>query len=187
LEVSLDPTALESIQCGYFMSKFGHAKEIRDDGSRYFDHPKGAAWIYINEFGGRNPRLIIVMLLHDIRENTYLLSSYRISWNFGSDIALDVYAVTKLPKGKEPVEIYVRRTIARGPYAITAKLFDVLHNMRTLDECSKEKKIRQIKETKKIYMPKLIPALRSFGGEWTDLANLLEKKIREALRLVKAK
>ena len=185
LEVLLDPTAIESIQFAYFISKYGHAEETRDDGSRYFDHPKGAAWIYINEFDGRDPRVIILLLLHDTEENTYLLSPYRISWNFGSDIALDIRALTKLPKGKELIEMYVRRIIARGPYAITAKLFDVLHNMRTLGACSKEKQARQIKETEKIYMSILIPALRCFSGEWLKIANLLKKKIGEALQKVK--
>ena len=139
LEVVFDPNTYERIQFAYFASKYGHHGQLRDDGTRFFDHPKGAAWIYIDELKGRDSRLIIVILLHDISEDAYLLSPYRISLNFGLDIALDVRAVTKLPKGKESVEVYLARIIARGPWSITAKLCDRLHNLSTLHASSPEK------------------------------------------------
>jgi GTP pyrophosphokinase len=185
LEVAFDPNTIERINFAYFQSKFGHYDQKRDDGSRYFDHPKGAAWIYINEFDGRDPRLIIDLLLHDISEDAYLLSSYRICVNFGEEIALDVRAVTKLPKGKEMTQAYLHRIITRGTWAITAKLFDRLHNLRTLDASSEEKRTRQIIETKEFHLPLLIPALRGYGGQWAEYANGLEKKINEALESIK--
>lgn len=185
LEVEFDPNTIERIKFAYFQSKFGHLGQKRDDGSRYFDHPKGAAWIYINEFNGRDPRLIIDLLLHDIPEEAYLLSSYRICLNFGEEIALDVRAQTKLPKGKETVQDYLRRIIARGVRATAAKLFDRLHNLRTLDASSKEKQTRQIIETNEFHLPLLVPALRGYGGQWAEYADGLEKKIKEALENIK--
>ena len=95
LAVAYDPTTYENVQFAYFASKYGHAGQVRDDGSRYFDHPKAAAWIYIDELGGRNARTIMDILLHDLSEDTYLLSPYRIALNFGEDVALDVRALTK--------------------------------------------------------------------------------------------
>lgn len=47
LQVMFDPNTYERIRFAYIASKFGHDKQTRDDGSRYFDHPKAAAWIYI--------------------------------------------------------------------------------------------------------------------------------------------
>jgi GTP pyrophosphokinase len=182
LEIELDPNTLESIRFAYIVSKYGHHDQTRDDESRYFDHPKGAAWIYINEFEGRDPRIIIDLLLHDISEDAYLLSPYRISWNFGRDIALDVRAVTKMPKGKESVDQYLRRIIAQGPWAITTKLLDRLHNVKTLEASSEEKQKRQRRETRENYIPTLIPALRSHGGKWAEYADSLDRKIKEALR-----
>ncbi|MGB4076345.1 MAG: hypothetical protein WBK28_01405, partial [Minisyncoccia bacterium] len=110
--VVLAPREYEAVQFAYFASKYGHAKQVRDDGSRYFDHPKAAAWIYIHELGGRDPRTIINLLLHDLSEDCYLLSGYRLLRNFGEEIALDVRALTKLPKGKETTTAYLERVIA---------------------------------------------------------------------------
>jgi len=52
LAVVFNPTILERVQFAYIASKSGHSDQVRDDGTRYFDHPKGVAWIYINEFKG---------------------------------------------------------------------------------------------------------------------------------------
>ncbi len=180
LVVVLSPAEIERIQFAYFVSKYGHAKQFRDDGSRYFDHPKAAAWIYIKELNGRNQRIITDLLLHDLSEDTYLLSSYRISMNFGVDVALDVRAVTKLRRG-EGTEEYLRRVVARGPSAIVAKLCDNLSNMRTLSGCTEEKQKRKKGETKNYHIPILIPPLRACGGEWKKVANFLENKIKRAI------
>jgi GTP pyrophosphokinase len=180
LAVVLNPSELERISFAYFESKYGHANQKRDDGSRFFDHPKAAAWIYINELGGRNPRIIVDLLLHDIPEDQYLLSFYRISLNFGPDTALDVRSLTKLPKNKESFEDNMYRIIVQGPEAMVSKLCDRLHNVRELGSCSQKKRKNKIEETKE-YIPMLFPALRSHGGEWVEQANVLEKKLNEAL------
>lgn len=156
---------------------------MRDGGGRFFDHPKSAAWIYIHELGGRDPRAIIILLLHDIQEDTYLLSPYRISLNFSEDIASDVGALTKLPKGKETHLEYISRVIARGPRTILSKLCDRLHNLRTLDTCSVEKQKKQIAETEEYFIGILIPALREFGQEWARYADQMEAKIEEAIAM----
>lgn len=181
LQVVLDPTDYERVSFAYIASKYGHAAQVRDGGGRYFDHPKAAAWIYIYELGGRDPRAIIDLLLHDISEDAYLLSSYRISLNFGTDIALDVRALTKLSKGAETTEEYLRRIIAQGPWAILAKLCDRLHNLRTLGSCPKKKILKQIDETKKYHLPLLVPALRACGEQWSQYADTLAVKIEVAL------
>jgi len=181
LQVALGPEDYERVQFAYFASKYGHAGQVRDGGTRYFDHPKAAAWIYISELGGRDIRVIIDLLLHDISEDAYLLSPYRISLNFGQEIALDVGGMTKLPKGKETTKEYLWRVITRGAWAIIAKLCDRLHNLRTLEECTEEKRATQIEETKQYHIPLLIPALRECGGQWAAHADALEQKILAAI------
>lgn len=183
LQSTLDPTQQELLQFAYFASKYGHAEQVREGGSRYFDHPKSAAWIYIHELGGRDVRLIADLLLHDIVEDCYLLSAYRMNLNFGEDIALDVRSLTKLPKGKETTEEYLGRAIARGPRAIVSKLCDRLHNVRTLNACTKEKQRKQIAETKKYHLKLLVPALAACGEPWATYAKALDSKIREAIAL----
>ena len=154
---------------------------MRDDGSRAFDHPKASAWIYIDELKGRDVRTIVDCFLHDISEDTYLLSSYRIARNFGKDIALDVRALTKLPKGKETTEEYMGRIIARGPHAIVTKLCDRLHNLRTLGSAFPEKQQKQITETQQYHLKLLVPALNPYDDKWEDYGGILKKKIEEAI------
>lgn len=185
LAAEYDPNTLEQVSFAYVASKYGHAQQIRDGGGRYFDHPKAAAWIYINELGGRDPRVICDLLLHDIKEDAYLLSVYRIKINFGIDIALDVLAVTKLPKGKEATEDYLQRIISRGPWAILTKLCDRLHNVRTLGTCTPEKMKKQIAETENVVVPPLLKALYDAGGDWVIYASKVETKIHEALAVYK--
>ncbi len=181
LQVVLDPNDHERIRFAYFASKYGHARQIRDDGSRHFDHPKSVAWTYLSELGGRDPRVIIDALLHDMSEDTYLLSPYRTSLNFGVEVALDVLALTKLPKGKETTQEYLERVIARGAWAILVKLCDRLHNLRTLGARTKEKRAEQIQETQTYHLPMLIPALRACGEPWAGYADTLEAKMSEVI------
>ena len=181
LQVVLNPTDYERVQFAYFASKYGHAGQTRDGGGRYFDHPKSAAWIYIDELGGRDPHTIIDHLLHDISEDAYLLSPYRISLNFGIDVALDVRALTKLPRGKETTEEYLNRIIARGPKPITTKLDDRLHNLRTMCRRTEEKQSDQTRETRQYHLPMLLPALRAHGELWTVYADELERKMNKVL------
>jgi len=181
----MDPGDFERVNFAYIVSKFGHAKQIRDDGTRYFDHPKSAAWIYIDELGGRDPRAIIDLLLHDLAEDTYLLSSYRLAINFGEDIALDIRALTKLPKGKETTTQYLGRVVDRGAWAIIGKLCDRLHNLRTLGAAKKDKIAAQIEETEKYHLPILIPALKECGKPWKAYAIELEKELLTELAILK--
>jgi GTP diphosphokinase / guanosine-3',5'-bis(diphosphate) 3'-diphosphatase len=183
--VLFSPNDYESVQFAYFISKYGHEKQVRKDGSRYFDHPKAAAWIYINELGGRDSRVIIDILLHDIREDTYLLSPYRAGLNFGEEIALDVSAVTKLPNSEETVEENVQRIIERGPWAIITKLCDRLHNIRTLGACSPEEQKQKIAETEQYHLPLLTKALKGYGGDWEKYSGMLSLKMKEAIANIK--
>jgi len=181
LQRDLNLSDLKSIRLAYFASEIGHAGEVRDSGEGYFDHPKAAAWIYINELGGRDPRQIITILLHDLFESTCLLFPYRIGFNFGKDIESDVRSLTKLPKGEEITEAYLGRIIKQGEWAIMAKLCDRLHNLRTLGACTKEKQQAQIIETETYHVKLLIPALRAVGSLCWEYADSLEEKIVSAV------
>jgi (p)ppGpp synthase/HD superfamily hydrolase len=183
LEVFLNPKPIEAVKAAYALSKGGHAKQKRKDGSRFFDHPKAAAWIYVHELGGRDVLIILLLILHDMQEDTYLLSFFRIRLNFGQETALDLFAVTKIEG--ETFEESMTRVVERGLRTIIAKFCDRLHNLRTLGVCSLEMQHEQIEETEIILMPILLPALRAFGGKWIEVADLLEEKMNEAIKAIK--
>lgn len=181
LEIELSPGEYERVSFAYTASKYGHAGQTRDDGSRHFDHPKGAAWIFISELGGLDDRVIIDTLLHDLCEDTYLLSLYRIGLNFSYDVARDIQALSKLKGAKQPTTDYLGQIIARGPHAIMAKLLDRLHNARTCGLRSPEKRAELVQETREYHLRLLLPALRTHGGKWAAWADHLETLFSEAL------
>lgn len=113
------------------------------------------------------------------KEETCVLS--RICLNFGEEVALDVRALTKLPKGKETTPEYLARVLERGPRAIMAKLIDRLHNLRCLHSCTKEKRRAQIAETQQYHVPLLTPALHRCGEPWGEYASALVAKIEDAI------
>jgi (p)ppGpp synthase/HD superfamily hydrolase len=181
LEIAFEPNDLERIRSAYIFSKYGHAKQLREGGGRYFDHPKRSAWIIFCELMLFDVRAIIAALMHDMEEDSYLLSAYRVKVNFGAEVALDLRALTKLPKGKETTTEYLLRVISRGPWATIAKLADRLDNLRDLAPCSHEKKQSQINETREYHLKLLVPALRGHGGEWARCADMLERLIHETI------
>ena len=141
---------IEHVYAAYVLAKYGHRDQTRESGGRYFDHPKEVANIIIRELGIRNNwRLVVTALLHDILEDTYLLSEDRIRRNFGKKVALWVNLLSKVPK-----EGYHERLAACGIWEVLlVKLCDRIHNLRTLNVCDKKKQKKYLQETKALYVP----------------------------------
>lgn len=165
---------VEYIGRAYEFSKAGHHKQERDDGSRYFDHPKMVAWILMYEFGICDWEVIADALLHDTKEDTFLLTHRCFIINFGVNVAHDVDALTKRPEEKGHVEKYLARVEVRGFRTVITKLADRLHNLRTLNHCKPEKQQRIIAETREHFFPlitflsTLLPPAKP-GGWKTDV------------------
>lgn len=183
LQIRLKPDELEQVRFAYICSKHGHGHKgkLREDGTRQFDHPKSATWILIDQLELFDADALTQTLLHDMPEDSFLLSHFRIGLNFGIQNACGVGALTKLPKGKETTKQYLYRIVEQGWRTIIAKLADRLHNLRTLAGRPLAKRIEQIEETEAYHLPILIPALRSHGGDCERYADLLEQMIRQAI------
>ncbi len=181
-----NPRDRERVTFAYEAAKAGHAKQFRRDKvTRYFDHPKRAAWIYVNELNGFDMEIVINILLHDIGEDSHLLSYYRVRINFGKARMFDHFALTKLAKGKETVAEYLARIIDAGPRAIVGKLCDRLDNLRDIHSCTQEEIRKIIDETEVYHIPILIPALSSCNAEYKVMAELLNSKFVCALAIAK--
>lgn len=141
----MSPRDLEIVETAYMFSKYGHKEQKRDSGERYFEHPKAVAWIIIDELKLHDWRTIVMALLHDIQEDTWLLSWWRVQMNFGKSVTLGLKLLTK-----EPERGYLKRLKAHGTWReLTVKISDRLNNMRTVSGCTKEKQRRQAAETEK--------------------------------------
>lgn len=151
------PPLVTEIEDSYDLSKYGHHKQVREDGKRYFDHPRAVASISLRELKIYDVKLIIVKILHDMPEDSFLLNHNRIKDRFGNDVAQDVWLVTKLNIHKGlGIKKYFKRLMESGSWrAMLAKCVDRLHNMRTLGTCSREKQLKQVAETRTYVLPLL--------------------------------
>ena len=178
-QLSLDD--LEQVQAAYAFSKGAHRGQLRDDGStRYFEHCKSVAWICIQDASIDNDwQTIVIALLHDSREDSFMLSSRRIELNFGRVVRQCVDDLTR--REHESHEDYLNRLLRPGVdwRALTVKLADRLQNVRTLGSLTPEKRERQLRETDALYLAQLdrfldltpaerLPAIRSLGAQIAD-------------------
>ncbi len=139
---------LEAVEAAYIFSKYAHRGQTRSSGERYFEHPKAVAMILIDELHVYDEKIIITALLHDVREDTFLLSDHRVRVNFGDEVADRLDLLTK----QSGVNYYAGLEKADWQTLII-KLSDRLHNQRTLGSCSPAKQIRKNEETRALYLP----------------------------------
>lgn len=151
------------IQAAYELAKLGHAKQTRDDGGRYFDHPRDVAQKLI-EFGYTEHETICAGLMHDCLEDTPIPDIVYIN-TFGSDVYRWIETLSKSVPLHDPITGritgYVKKSLdeyftelAKAPKEVRAiKCCDRLHNLRTLGGRSNRKKREQIDETIKYVLP----------------------------------
>jgi GTP pyrophosphokinase len=149
---------LELLRGAYVFSALEHKGQVRHSGEPYLVHPLEVADILADL------KLDVVCvaagLLHDVVEDT-LTTPERIRERFGEDVAHIVEGVTKL--GAIPFSSSEERQVENVRKMLLAmvddirvilvKLADRLHNMRTLQYMSEERRVRTAQETLDIYAP----------------------------------
>ena len=156
------PEEMVLLQKAVAFAKNVHAGQKRESGEPYYTHPEQVA-IMLFELG-MDSHTVIAGLLHDVIEDGKDVDVAKLSSLFGSDIAEMVDGVTKLTKTgkndlvtKEEAQAENLRkmflAIAKDVRVVIIKLTDRLHNMRTLEYCCEEKRIRKAKETLEVYAP----------------------------------
>jgi len=167
---------LSPIEKAYRFASRYHEGQLRASGEPYLMHPLAVARILASM------RMDVVCietgLLHDIVEDT-AITNPEIQKIFGEEVARCVDGVTKLSKlnffsaEDRQAESYRKMLLAmvNDIRVIIVKLADRLHNMRTLDCLSEERRQRIARETLEIYAP--IAHRLGMGkirGELEDLA-----------------
>lgn len=181
--------SLERIDFAYDLASLGHRWQFRDNGVPYFEHCRETAMILMNELGIFDAKMIIAALLHDMLEDSFLLTYGRIRIFFGWEVALAVNTLTKPKKTDQRFknddqrhEHYFNQLYqANSAGILIIKFCDRLHNLRTLDQCAPEKQARKIKETRIAYLP-LLDRIKSDKDQGiARLAVILEDKLKTAL------
>jgi len=146
----LTPSQASMVNLAYRLSKYGHQGQRRDDGSRYFDHPRAVTTILL-EVGITDEDVLVAGLLHDVVEDSFIVTFDDLAHIFGERASVLIRLVTK-ERGLS-VQAYYARLAAGPSEAIVVKLADRLHNMDTLHLCTREKQFRKLAETRALVLP----------------------------------
>ncbi|MDY0256927.1 bifunctional (p)ppGpp synthetase/guanosine-3',5'-bis(diphosphate) 3'-pyrophosphohydrolase [Gudongella oleilytica] len=142
----------------YNFAEAAHESQVRNSGEKYFVHPFQVALLLADL--NMDTATIIAGLLHDVIEDTNI-SYDKVREEFGEEVADLVDGVTKLKKlqyktKQENQAENLRKMViamAKDIRVIIVKLADRLHNMRTLEYMTDEKKKEKAIETLEIYAP----------------------------------
>ena len=149
---------MDKLEQAYLLASRAHEGQKRISGEPYIVHPLSAAIILVEY--GMDTDTVAAALLHDVVEDTEITLD-QIRREFGPEIALLVDGVTKL--GRIPFSSRERQqaenvrkmllAMAQDVRVIIVKLADRLHNMRTLECKSEDKKRITALETMEVYAP----------------------------------
>src|SRR5215218_7547582 len=180
---------VELLRRAYVFSAFEHRGQVRHSGEPYLIHPLAVA-----DFLADMKLDVVAVaagMLHDVVEDT-LTTIERIQELFGPEVAHVVEGVTKISairfssSEERQAENFRKMLLAMVDdiRVIMVKLADRLHNMRTLNHLSEERRVKIAQETRDIYAPianRL--GMSKVKNELEELAfKYLEGKPYEALR-----
>ncbi|MGG4603589.1 RelA/SpoT family protein [Paenalcaligenes sp. Me131] len=154
----LDPKDVERVREAYKLADNAHLGQFRTSGEPYITHPIAVTEICAG--WKLDADSLMAALLHDVIEDQDV-SKQELAEKFGTDVAEIVDGVSKLErlqfqtKSQQQAESFRKMLLAmsKDVRVILIKLADRLHNMRTLDAVSPEKRRRVAQETLEIYAP----------------------------------
>jgi GTP pyrophosphokinase len=158
LERHADRLDLDLIERALRFSASAHRGQKRMSGEDFVSHTIAVALILAEQL--LDSTTIAAALLHDVVEDSDVRTE-DIAKEFGSEIAGIVDGLTKISSltfrssAEEQVENYRKLllSIAKDARVIIIKLADRLHNMRTLEHLSSDRRSRIATETREIYAP----------------------------------
>ena len=158
VEDYLEPNEVGVIQRACAFGAQVHAGQQRHSGGPYIDHPLAVAAILANM--RLDSHSVTAAILHDVIEDTPVVLD-ELANEFGHDIAQLVDGVSKIGRiefdSREHAEAENFRkmllAMSKDIRVILIKLADRLHNMRTLDSLSHDRRKRISQQTLDIYAP----------------------------------
>ncbi|MBA1273101.1 bifunctional GTP diphosphokinase/guanosine-3',5'-bis pyrophosphate 3'-pyrophosphohydrolase [Stutzerimonas azotifigens] len=158
LSTYLDDEQVNLVRRAYFYAEQAHDGQRRRSGEAYVTHPLAVAGILADMH--MDHQSLMAAMLHDVIEDTGIAKE-ALTAQFGETVAELVDGVSKLTqmnfetKAEAQAENFQKMAMAmaRDIRVILVKLADRLHNMRTLEVLSGEKRRRIAKETLEIYAP----------------------------------
>ena len=149
---------VELVKLAYKVANKAHSGQFRKSGEPYIHHPLSVALILADL--KLDYYCIAAAVLHDCIEDTSVTKE-DVQLQFGEQVAHIVEGVSKLTSleftssSQKQAENFQKLILAmsKDMRVMIIKLADRLHNMRTLDSMSDEKKIQKAKETFELHAP----------------------------------
>jgi GTP diphosphokinase / guanosine-3',5'-bis(diphosphate) 3'-diphosphatase len=154
----LSKDQINLVRRAYYYAEQAHEGQFRRSGEAYVTHPLAVASILSQMH--MDPQSLMAAMLHDVIEDTGI-SKTAIKSQFGNTVADLVDGVSKLNKinfnsrAEAQAENFQKMAMAMAKdlRVVLVKIADRLHNMRTLDVLTPEKRRRIARETFDIYAP----------------------------------
>ncbi len=175
----LNADELKRVQEAFTLARREHGDQRRKSGELFFTHPLAVAY-YLSQYH-LDAAALAAALLHDVAEDTHI-SVEEIEKQFGPEVARLVNGVTKLKNVS--LGVAAGRELSRKEIedaslakllgvmtadvrAVIIKLFDRLHNMRTIKATPHDRQVYKANETLSVYAP-----LANRLGIWTIKSEL---------------
>ncbi|MFC1615594.1 HD domain-containing protein [Patescibacteria group bacterium] len=150
---------IQKIEKAFNIADKYHKNQLRKSGDPFILHPLTVASYIVEHDADENS--IIAALLHDTVEDTkYTLT--QVKKDFGNEVAILIDGLTKFSKTRfrdaktldHKIESLRKMFVLmkRDIRIIVIKLFDRLHNLRTLDAIREDKRVRIAQETLDVYV-----------------------------------
>lgn len=149
---------VELLRRAYDVAKTAHNGQLRKTGDPFITHPLTVAYMLAQY--GLDEETLAAAFLHDTVEDTDLTID-ELEQQFGPEISRLIDGVTKLDRvrysNREQAQAATIRkmvvAMAQDVRVLIIKLFDRLHNLRTVYALREEKQIRVARETLDVYAP----------------------------------
>ncbi|MDT8322883.1 MAG: HD domain-containing protein [Bacteroidota bacterium] len=154
----VDPVDLTTILGAFEMASSVHEYQLRNDSTPYFWHLSRVASIVIRELEYYNGDVISAALLHDVLEDSDIITAEVIKYNFNAYISYIVEVLTKnihllgVQRAQEDGE-YIERLRFASVDCKIVKFAERLDNYRCLEFGVKRNPFRYIEETERDYYP----------------------------------
>ena len=158
LEGYLTDDEVVLVKKAHKLAEKAHEGQFRQSGESYIHHPLAVALILADL--KLDYYCIVAAILHDCIEDTPVTKD-EVEQEFGSQVAHIVEGVSKLTNleftssSQKQAKNFQKLVFAmsKDMRVMIIKLADRLHNMRTLESMSDEKKIQKAKETSELHAP----------------------------------
>jgi GTP diphosphokinase / guanosine-3',5'-bis(diphosphate) 3'-diphosphatase len=146
------------LERAYAVAEQAHRGQVRKTGDPYITHPLAVAHMLAGY--GLDAETLAAALLHDTVEDTEVTMD-QLRSDFGAEVAALIDGVTKLDRvrfsNREQAQAATIRkmvvAMAQDVRVLIIKLFDRLHNLRTVHALRDEKQVRVAQETLDVYAP----------------------------------